>query len=236
MQDVLRALLGLQEVDRDLYRVQQELLRLPAERAARQAELDKVATQASEKRAAAKQLRVRIKELEDVATTARQRVRKVENELASARADVQLLAFYEHQLKTLRREIGQAEDDALKMLEQVETLDNDAKGIEGKLEAEQKVFAELASNIEREVAQAEARRSKLAAERKTRVHTTIPPEALQNYERLLQARGGVALAQLDGRQCQACYMDIPTNMVLRVQRGTELVRCPSCDRILFPAQ
>jgi predicted nucleic acid-binding Zn-ribbon protein len=28
-------------------------------------------------------------------------------------------------------------------------------------------------------------------------------------------------------------MEVPVNLVVRVQRGTELVQCPSCDRILF---
>jgi predicted nucleic acid-binding Zn-ribbon protein len=28
-------------------------------------------------------------------------------------------------------------------------------------------------------------------------------------------------------------MEVPTNMVVRVSRGADLVQCPSCDRILY---
>lgn len=235
MRDVIRSLLDLQEVDRDLHRVQEELKRLPAERAARQAEVNRLAAAVAEKKLAAKNVRVRIKEFEDAATSGRQRLRKLENEMAQARADAQLHAFFDHQIKSLKKEVGTAEDDGLKLLEQVEVLDRDAQDLQQKHDAELKVFEAFAANVAAEIAAAEAKRAKLAAERAKRLKGDIPPEVQGDYERLLRSRGGIALAQLDGRQCQACFMDIPTNMTVRVARGSELVRCPSCDRILYTA-
>lgn len=233
MRDVIRSLLDLQEVDRDLHRVLEELKRLPAERAARQGELTRLASGVAEKKLAAKNVRVRIKEYEDVATAGRQRMRKLENDMAQARADAQLHAFFDHQIKTLKKEVATAEDDGLKLLEQVETLDREAADIQQKQDAEQKVFDLFAANVAVEMAAAEAKRGTLAAERAKRMRGDLPPEVINDYERLLRSRGGVALAQLDGRQCQACFMDMPTNMTVRVARGAELVRCPSCDRILY---
>ena len=236
MREALRSLLDLQEVDRDLHRVQEELKRLPAERAARKAELDRLATTLAESRNNGKNVRVRVKEYEDVATVGRQRQRKVENEMGQSRGDAQMFAFYEHQIKTLKREISAAEDEGLRLLEQVEIHERDAADLQAKIEAEQKVFDLFSANIDREIQAAEARRVELAAERSKRMKGDLPPEVLADYERLLRSRGGVALAQLDGRQCQACYMDMPTNMTVRVARGAELVRCPSCDRILYTLQ
>jgi predicted nucleic acid-binding Zn-ribbon protein len=235
MRDVIRSLLDLQEVDRDLHRVLEELKRLPAERTTRQAELSRQAATVADKRLAAKNLRVRIKEFEDQATAGRQRIRKLENDLSGARADAQLHAFYEHQIKSLKKEIGGAEDQGLELLEQVEKAEREAAEIQVRLDSEQKVFDLFAANVAREIAAAESRRDKLAAERATRMKGDIPREVLVDYERLLRSRDGLALAQLDGRQCQACFMDMPTNMTVRVARGSELVRCPSCDRILYTA-
>jgi predicted nucleic acid-binding Zn-ribbon protein len=233
MRDVIRSLLDLQEVDRDLHRVLEELKRLPAERAVREAELTRLADAAAEKKLAAKNLRVRIKEFEDVATAGRQRIRKLENDMAQARADAQLHAFFEHQIKSLKKEVSTAEDDALKLLEQVELQDRDAADLQQRHDAEKQVFDLFAANLALEVTAAEAERDKLAAERAKRMKGDLAPEVLVDYERLLQSRGGIALAELDGRQCQACFMDMPTNMTVRVARGAELVRCPSCDRILY---
>ena len=61
----------------------------------------------------------------------------------------------------------------------------------------------------------------------------LPKSDLQLYERLLQAREGVALAELEGKICQGCFMEVPSNLYVTVARGTKLAQCPSCDRIFY---
>lgn len=233
MQETLSALLQLQELDRDIFRTQAELKRLPAERAARRADIDKRIGRRNELKAEAKQLRVRIKEIEDVSTQHRQRVRKLENEAAGSRQDMALLVAYQHEIRTLKRDIGTSEEEGMQLLEKAEGLDAQAATIDTEIAAQEKVFEEFAANIARETATAQKKLDDLQTRRKARMSDRIPPEALATYTRLLAAREGVALAALDGRTCQGCYMEVPTNMVVRVNRGTELVPCPSCDRILY---
>jgi predicted nucleic acid-binding Zn-ribbon protein len=234
MKAVLQALLDLQVVDRDLHKVQIELKRLPKERALRRAEIDKLLARVLDLRNQSKTARVKIKEFDDAATTSRQRMRKLENDAATSRADMALLAHFQHEIKNLKRDIGNAEEQGIALLEQVEGFEKEATEIQKKIDEEEKVFAEFASNLERETAAAEAKRSALETERKKRMgQSAIPPDALSTYTRLLAARDGTPLAALDGRTCQACYIEMPTNMVVRVARGSELVACPSCDRILY---
>jgi len=233
MQAVLQALLSLQEIDRDLFRAQSELKRLPAERTAKKAELDKRLARVAELRERSKGLRVRVKEIEDLTTTQRQRLRKVENEAAASRNDVALLAAFQHQIRMLKRDISTAEEDGLRLVEEVENLDKEAGTHAAQFEADKKVFEEFSLNVDREIAAAQAKAAELTALRGKRMGADIPSEALALYTRILSSREGVATAELDGRICQACYMQIPVNLVVRVQRGTELVQCPSCDRILF---
>jgi len=233
MQAVLQALLALQEIDRDIFRAQGELKRLPAERAGRKAEIEKRLARLADVRARAAGLRVKIKEIDDLTTTQRQRVRKVENEAAGSRNDMALLAAFQHQIKTLKREISSSEEEGLRLLEEVETLETSAKTLGQETADAQKVFDEFSANVDREVAAAKAKLAELESLRAQRKRADIPDEALALYTRILGSREGVATAELDGRICQACYMEIPVNLVVRVQRGSELVQCPSCDRILF---
>jgi hypothetical protein len=233
MQEVLAALLRLQELDQHIFRAQAELKRLPAERTQRKAELDRRVQKLADARAEAQKLRVRIKEFEDSSTVQRQRMRKVENEAASARQDMALLVAFQHEIRTLKREINNSEEQGLQLVEQVETLERDAAAQEQVQASEQQLFAEFDANVQRELAAAQKRLDALGAERKKRLTGTIPPDALTTYNRLLGAREGQALAELDGKACQACFMDVPANVVVRVQRGSELVPCPGCSRILF---
>jgi predicted nucleic acid-binding Zn-ribbon protein len=237
MQPLLQALLHLQEVDRDVFRVQAELKRLPAERAARRAEVDKKLARLAELKNEAKKVRVRIKEIEDATTVARQRVRKVETEAASSRQDMALLVAYQHEIRTLKRDIGNSEEEGLQLVDSAGALDAQAAALAKEIEGEEKLFAEFAANVERETADARARLDALLADReRRRAGGSIPPEPLAVYQRLLQAREGVAMALLDGRVCQMCFIAMPTNLVVRVARGTEVVQCPSCDRILYPVE
>jgi hypothetical protein len=233
MQSVLQALQSLQEVDRDLFKVLVELKRLPEEDKRRKAALDKLSARATELRNEAKALRVKSKELDDRATIARQRLKKVDSEAMASRADQALLAAYDHERRTLKRDIGSAEEEGLALLEQVDVLEKQAVEAEAKAAAEQAVHAEFQQNMARELAAANARRAELEARRKERMGDGLPADTLALYVRVLATREGEALAQLDGRTCGACFMEVPTNMVVRVSRGADLVQCPSCDRILY---
>ncbi len=235
MRETLQALLTLQEIDRDIFRVTEELKRLPVELKAKRAELDKRIGRMNDLVAETKRLRVRIKELEDQTAVQRQRVRKIENEAGNTRADMALLVAYQHEIRTLKREISGSEEDGLQCLERVEELGKQIGALQAEVDGEQKLFDEFSKNVEAETKAATARRDQLAAERTRRMSSEIPAEALSTYNRLLSARSGVAMAELSGRICQGCYMEMPQNLCVRVARGTELVQCPSCDRILHLA-
>ena len=157
MQATLKALLNLQEIDRDIFRTQAELKRLPTERQTRKGELDKRASRLAEMKTAAKELRVRIKEIEDLTTTQRQRVRKVENEAASSRQDMALLAAYQHEIRTLKRTIGTSEEDGLQLVEKVEGVETEAAALQSEIEAATATFQEFSANVDREIGAASKR-------------------------------------------------------------------------------
>jgi hypothetical protein len=232
MQETIQALRGLQELDGDLYRVNRELERLPLERDRRRVAME---NKASELVGLAKQLlekRMRVKEIEDVVRTDRQRIRKLEGEIQSAR-DGALVAAYQHEARSLKRSIGEADEEGLGFLEQIEALESERARIESELETERAEFEEYSANVDTELAGARAKRAELLAGRRGALSLALEPEVLNRYERLIEAREGVALAALESRICQGCYMEVPSNVFVKLARSTELVTCPSCDRILY---
>lgn len=234
MQETIRALLSLQEIDQDIFRVREELRRLPAERTKRRAALDARIAQMKAAEERATSLRFRIREIEDMTTQQRQRMRKVENQAASTRQDMALLAAFQHEVKTLKRDISTAEEEALGLIEEAEAAEAEIAALKSEIEEAEGVFAEFDGNVQRETGEAEARLAELQAELEKRKHgDAIPADVLSVYTRLLDAREGMALAELDGRICQMCFMEVTPNLFVRVVRGTEVVQCPSCDRILY---
>ena len=80
------------------------------------------------------------------------------------------------------------------------------------------------------------RSSSIGSSRRARqapLEATSTRESLTLYERLLAAREGVALAELEGKICQGCFMEVPSNLYVKRRARHELIQCPSCDRILY---
>ena len=231
-QTSLQALLALQEIDREIFKVGAELKRLPAELATRRAELDRRSREFEEKKKAQRELLFTIREIENITAQQRVRLRKIESEAMKSKADVALFAAYEHEMRTLKKTIGQADDEGLAFVEQADVLAAEMKILEQSSAVEETHFQELRANIEQEISVAEGRLASLRSSLDARMHGNIPPEHLTLYRGLLATREGEALAALDGRFCQGCFVEIPKNLVVRLARGLDLVQCPSCGRIL----
>lgn len=233
MREVLRALLDLQEVDREIYRVKEELRRLPRERDKRRIDLDAKRARLAEIENEIRLGKVKLKELEDLATQQRQRMRKLETESMASRQDAASVAAFQHEIRGVKKEIGEAEEESLRLMESAEAQDKLAAPLRAEIEGDQKVFDEFLANAEKEAAAAKKKLEGLMAQRKSRGVDQIQPDVLRAYEQTLELRDGLALAELDNRICQGCYINVPPNVYVRLARGVELVRCQSCDRILF---
>ena len=234
MQQTLRLLRGLQELDEDLYRVKEELKRLPEEMGRRRTRIDSEIGLVKELDGRLHLLRTRIKEIEDLTTSQRQRIRKLENEAANSRADTALIVAYQHEIRSLKREISEAESEGLGLVEESETLTSQKQVLQASIDSAETDFLSYAIDIQAEIEAAEGKRSGLEEERAKRMGSgTIPSDVLVTYEKLLEAREGQAMVMLENRTCQGCYVTVPPNIYVRLARGVDLVCCPSCHRVLF---
>ena len=233
MNPVLRSLLNLQEVDRDIFKVEAELERLPKELAARVDALEARKAQLQVKRDEVHELRTSIKEIEDTTVGLRQRLKKLEHESSTGTADAALIASYQHEMRNIKRNVSQAEDDGLKRVGRGDQIDEEIAALELQLLEEEEAFAEFKANVESETVTAQQKLDELRADRKTRSSEGIEASDLEIYRGLLKTRDGEALAELGDGLCEGCFVNLPKNMVVRLARGTELVQCPSCDRILY---
>jgi len=232
MLNVVQALRSLQEIDRDLYRVRDELRRLPIERDRRQAELDEKLKRIELETDRANHIRIQAKELEDTSTVQRQRIRKLEKESMQQR-DVSVIEACRYEARSLKRQVDEAERSSLDMTERFESMLAGVEQQKTALEEARGVFEEYCQNVESELGDAQGRHDELAGRREKKLSSELTRETLSLYDRLIEARGGEAMAPLDDGVCQGCYMSVPPNLVVRLARGKEVTQCPSCDRILY---
>jgi predicted nucleic acid-binding Zn-ribbon protein len=172
--------------------------------------------------------------LEDEIASLTERANQAEKQLYSrAVTNPRELQALQDDVASIRRRIGQLEDDELEIMELVEPVDAERAELTGRreqLDAEgQRLRAELAettAELEAQLAEVEAARTATAVD--------VPDELWSEYDRLRARLGGVAIARLVGSACQGCHLALPAVEVDRIRKLPidEPVHCEECGRLL----
>lgn len=68
------------------------------------------------------------------------------------------------------------------------------------------------------------------------VFITLPPQMASVYNRLAQrSRDGIAVAEVVGGSCSACFMKLRPQMQVELKTSDRIMTCESCTRILYIA-
>ncbi|MDQ2746910.1 MAG: C4-type zinc ribbon domain-containing protein [Acidobacteriota bacterium] len=66
------------------------------------------------------------------------------------------------------------------------------------------------------------------------VFTTLPAQMASVYNRLAQrSRDGIAVAEVIGGSCSACFMKLRPQMQVELKTTTKIMTCENCTRILY---
>jgi predicted nucleic acid-binding Zn-ribbon protein len=135
------------------------------------------------------------------------------------------------EIASARKLIGELEEQILQKTVRGEEL-------KGELTVMESDAATLEENISRQKSEVQARidveESTAAADVKVRegMVKAIPASILKRYEKLREARRGIAVVEARDGGCMGCNMHIPPQMYNNLFRGEELIACPHCQRIL----
>lgn len=232
--ETLKALLALQQIDHDVWRIKQRIKEMPQilERRGerfRQAEARVAAAHARildlKKQIGLCELEVKTKEAE---------IQKIQGAQGQSRTNEEFRAFGDH-VQRLKKDVRAIEDRILEHLGAIESVDKELLDLKATRDANKKeVDAELAqwkldeAEYLGDLAKREAQRAEQAR--------LIAPGPLSVYERVLKVREGKAMVPADTRVCGGCSMGITANDYAKLHSGGQLVFCRSCERILYLAE
>ena len=226
----LEKLLVLQDVDKEILRLNEEVAALPKRVAAIEAQLAGTQAQLEAAKAAVKADEAARKKFEAANLDLQQKISKYRDQMLAVKTNEQYKAL-QHEIDFAQQEIQGNEDKILDTM-----VDADAKAAQVKA-AEAELKAETAE-IEKEKKIAHdktAEDEKLLAEwhgKREGLRTGVPAEWLAHYERIAKARKtGVSEAR-DSR-CLTCQMTLRPQVFAEVRAGHKLVACESCSRILY---
>jgi uncharacterized protein len=135
----------------------------------------------------------------------------------------------------LQKQINALETQILEKMNGVEEVE---KVLEERAEEINSLEANRDSALKEFDAEIEKNRNEYESETKKRhkVFVTLPAQLAAVYNRMTQrSRDGIAVAEVVNGSCSACFMKLRPQRQLEVKKGSEIITCESCTRILYIA-
>ena len=159
-----------------------------------------------------------------------ERMRKAQSKLYEVKTNKEYQALL-MEIETLKEINSQREIEILEIMDEIDQLKGEHRTMERELR-------ELGERIGQEKKRLEESLGKvdgaLATKKRKRTMVTkkISPELISLYQTLTQRRRTAVVPARFGT-CQGCNMKIPPQMFNEVQRSEAIIVCPSCNRILY---
>ncbi|WP_027891408.1 zinc ribbon domain-containing protein [Calidithermus chliarophilus] len=236
--DALAELFRLQEKDLELDRIREEQGNIPEDlKAARarwqslEAELAKHQGDLREQEMEYRQNEAEIADLKEKLGRAKEAQRQAQG----AREQTQ----YENVIQQLTGRYEELEGLNEPKFEEISRLEGEVERVKALLaEAKPKLEELEAANAARVEALEASYQSKLAE--RNALAATIPANLVKEYEAVRKSRKGQGVAKVartgSGYRCMGCNVQLPMNIAQKVYQGNQIVRCPSCGRIMWKGE
>ncbi|OBH41563.1 zinc ribbon domain-containing protein [Mycobacterium mantenii] len=230
-----RSLLELSKLDAELSRITHRAAHLPEQEACvrLQAEFEAAGDRLAAVRIALEDVDAHVSRHEAEIEAVRQREDRDRSLLQSGTIDAKQLSDLQHELETLQRRQTSLEDALLEVMERREELQSQLDGEQQTLTSLEAEMTGARQALDAAVAEiSEAR--ELQSSRRESLSAALDPALSALYERQ-RAGGGPGAAQLLGRRCGACRLEIDRGELSRISAAADddVVRCPECGAILL---
>jgi predicted nucleic acid-binding Zn-ribbon protein len=227
----VKKLVELQKVDQDISSLTRDIDALPAEELKRRKKLDEFERVMSDRKAKLQKTELDARALDKAVRGSDDEIKRLNERLNIVRnnAEYQATLF---QIEAVRKDRDVTQDECLKLIEATETQKVEAITAEAAWAEEKKVFDAFLAEADK-LRQSRAGGIAAARERRKPMTEGIPEELLREYDGLYKTRDRQAVSPVENSYCQGCYNKITMNDTAKLMGGSGVVRCGSCQRILY---
>lgn len=231
MLDEVRSLLALQELDRRIIALDQDLEKMPQQEARARNKLAEDEKAVANAKEAVNQGEMALKNLELDAETRKTSIARLKTQQFETRKNEEFQALG-HEITRYEKEVDDLETKELELMEKIDQFRQGLKNAQEGLAKTQTLVDEDLASIRQRHESKEAEKSS-TLEQRSQLVEKIPDESLPLYERLMKSKNGLALAEMKDGKCEGCHMKLIASTVAAVHAEKTVSRCENCGRILF---
>ncbi len=223
-------LLHLQDADKEIRRLQDEIAELPKRVAAIEHKLADTKLQLEKAQAAVKADEAARRKYDTAITDLRGKISKYRDQSLAVKTNEQYKALLQ-EIQFAEKEIAENEDKILELMVNADTRDKEVKAAQAELKAE---TAEIEKEKE-EARQRTAEDQEQLAEwrgKRDQMRAGVNEDLLRHYERVSKFRGS-GISEVRDHKCMACQVMLRPQTYNDVRTGQQTVVCDSCQRILY---
>jgi len=223
-------LLKLQDADKEIRRLREEIAELPKRVEAIEQKLAGTKAQLEKAQASVKADEAARRKHETSIQDLRGRISKYRDQSLEVKTNDQYKALL-HEIQFAEGEIAAAEDKILELMLNTEAREKEVKLAQAELKAE-------TAEIEREKADAHQRTAEDQKQltewraKRDQLRVGIDADLLRHYERVAKFRG-TGIAEAFDHKCATCQVMLRPQTYNEVRTGQHAVVCDSCQRILY---
>lgn len=231
MKEQLELLWELQKIDLDLKSIKEDRDRIPKElkRLDEKQKIEKEKIQKEKEKI--ELLEKERRQKEGHLNVEQDKIKRTEGRMFEVKTNKEYQALLS-EIETLKEEKSRAEEEILQLLDEIDELKKKLLHREkevaitlGKIEGERKKIQERMTHSEL--------LWKRQMERGEVLTKQLNSNLFKLYNTLKEKRQGVGVVSVKKETCQGCFVNIPPQMFIEVQKNNQRIQCPNCNRILY---
>jgi len=223
-------LLHLQDADKAIRRLHDEIAELPKRVAAIEHKLADTKLQLEKAQAAVKADEAFRRKYETTITDLRGKISKYRDQSLDVKTNEQYKALL-HEIQFAEKEIAATEDKILELMVNADARDKEVKAAQAELKAETAEIEQEKEQARQRTAEDEKQLTEWRAKR-DQMRAGVSEDMLRHYERVAKFRGS-GISEVRDHKCMGCQVMLRPQIYNDVRTGQQTVVCDSCQRVLY---
>lgn len=230
----LQKLIQLQEIDSELKELNDLLGDLPAKVNNLRQEESNLEQSVADGENRLKEIELDLSKMELSETEIKEKIGKYKDQLYLVTNNKQYDALM-HEIDHLKEELDQQETRDLELREEQTELQESTKSKAMTLKTLREDLRVRVDRLEKMIEESAEKKAALEERRNEQV-STISANIIARYHRVIQARHGMAVVNVEGTACGGCGSMVPPQIVAEVKAGKGIHNCDVCSRFLYWAE